>query len=551
MLDVQRGQRTLLRTLLLGTAITIAYVASARLGLALSVAQGNATPVWAPTGIAIASLVLFGRRMWPAIALGAFIANVATPISPVAALGIALGNTAEAYVAAVLLSQFGFREELDRVKDVALLVGLAAIASTMVSATVGLGSLVLAGEVSLAVADEQWLIWWVGDMMGALLVAPLLLIWIGGWNEWPRGRGVEAALLSVATIGVCAFLFLPQRWALSYLLFPLLLWATLRFRQYGATMAVFVVVSVAIWRNLVGLGPPGITDPTFAVGVFQAIIAVVGISLLVLAATVSERNRAELTLLERKRVESQIRRALDREHEALEKLQALDSLKTTFLHAVSHDLRTPLTSVLGLAMTLERKDVELDDEERRELAGRITLNARKLDRLLSDLLDLERLDRGVLEPHRVPTDLGALVLRMIQDTDLGNRPLHVHADSVVIPVDGPKIERIVENLLVNVARHTPPDTEVWVRVREEGGTAVVEVEDAGRGIPESDASTVFEPFGRPAGPEESKPGLGIGLSLVRSFAEIHGGTAMVVTGARGGALFRVTLPQPASKAGLA
>jgi signal transduction histidine kinase len=209
-------------------------------------------------------------------------------------------------------------------------------------------------------------------------------------------------------------------------------------------------------------------------------------------------------------------------------------------------LRTPLTAILGFSRTLERDDVDLSREDQQDLAERITRNAHKLDRLLSDLLNLERLDRGLVEPNRSPTDVGALVRSVIKESDIGEHPLHVNADPVVASVDRAQVERIVENLLVNAVRHTNPRTEIWIRVREEPDGVLIAVEDAGSGVPVDARATVFEPFGRTGAASET-PGIGIGLSLVSRFAELHGGRAWVDDRVGGGASFRVFLPNSVGK----
>ncbi|HEX9410296.1 MAG TPA: PAS domain S-box protein [Actinomycetota bacterium] len=248
-------------------------------------------------------------------------------------------------------------------------------------------------------------------------------------------------------------------------------------------------------------------------------------------------------ITDRKRMEDDLGRALAVEREAGERLRALDELKNTFLHAVSHELRTPLAAVLGFALTLQREEVELDAKERLEIVHRLAANARKLDQLLSDLLDLDRLDRGIMEPRRRPTDVAALVRRTVESSDvLGTRPVRVDAQLVVAPIDGPKVERIVENLLANAARHTPPGSSVWVRVDPHEGGVLIAVEDDGTGVPEHLRESVFEPFRQGPQTRPHAPGVGIGLSLVARFAELHGGKAWVEERPGGGASFKVFLP---------
>jgi PAS domain S-box-containing protein len=249
-----------------------------------------------------------------------------------------------------------------------------------------------------------------------------------------------------------------------------------------------------------------------------------------------------------KRAEHELARGLEIEREATARLRSLDEMKTTFLQAVSHDLRTPLAAVLGNALTLDRDDVRLEEGEARDLIRRIATNAKKLQRLVTDLLDLDRLSRGLLEPNRVPTDLSELVRMVASESDpLVGRAVEVDADRAVIAVDAPKVERIVENLLVNAARHTPPDARIWVRVDASvPGGALIAVEDDGPGVPASLREVVFRPFERGPSSSEHAPGAGIGLSLVARFAELHGGRAWIEEREGGGSSFLVWLPSGAT-----
>ncbi|HET7519365.1 MAG TPA: ATP-binding protein [Actinomycetes bacterium] len=243
------------------------------------------------------------------------------------------------------------------------------------------------------------------------------------------------------------------------------------------------------------------------------------------------------------------RQALERERQAAQELRALDEMKNTFLDAVSHELRTPLATVIGIALTLKRSGSSLAEDDTADLVDRLVVNAGKLDRLLSDLLDLDRLSKGLVEPRRSRTDVAALVGRVATEwRQRSGRRLDVTAEPVVAWVDPAKVERVVENLLANADRHTTPDTPVWVTVARRDGGVLLAVEDAGGGVPRELRSALFEPFRQ--GPEASAhaPGVGIGLSLVARFAELHGGRAWVQDRPGGGASFRVLLPDPPSPA---
>jgi PAS domain S-box-containing protein len=243
---------------------------------------------------------------------------------------------------------------------------------------------------------------------------------------------------------------------------------------------------------------------------------------------------------ERKLAEQALQHSERREREAAERLRALDEMKNTFLAAVSHELRSPLTSILGLSLTLEHQKLSVAD--RRDLTRRVAQNARKLDRLLKDLLDIDRLSRGNVTPQLRSTDVGELVRGTVESLELGDRRVAVETEPVRVPIDAPKVERIVENLVMNAVRHTGPEVSVTVRVWSGGGGAFLAVEDDGPGVPADLETAIFEPFRQGPTASSHSPGTGIGLSLVAMFTELHGGRAWVEEREGGGASFRVFLP---------
>jgi PAS domain S-box-containing protein len=270
---------------------------------------------------------------------------------------------------------------------------------------------------------------------------------------------------------------------------------------------------------------------------------------LLIARDVSARRRAEQELrdsLARERAATErLKAALQQEQAAIERLRALDQMKDALLQAVSHDVRTPLTSVLGIAATLRRDDRTLPAGEVRDLLDRLASNARRLERLLANLIDLERLARGTMDPERRRVDLAELVARVVKDAEpelLGGRPISLETSAVWVAVDVPKVERILENLLANAARHTAAGTPVWVRVEAYAGGALIVVDDAGPGVAAEARQSIFQPFQQGSSATAHAPGSGIGLALVAHFAGVHGGRAWVQERPQGGASFRVFLP---------
>jgi len=240
---------------------------------------------------------------------------------------------------------------------------------------------------------------------------------------------------------------------------------------------------------------------------------------------------------------TELERDLEIERDTARRLRVVDEMKNTFLQAVSHDLRTPLAVILGLAITMTREDLELDDVETRDMALRIARNARKLERLVTDLLDLDRLSRGIVEPLYRPTDVGALVRELVEGSDLvADRQVTLKTEPVTIACDAAKVERIVENLLGNTVKHTPVTAHIWVRLLPWEGGALIVVEDDGPGVPAAQRERIFEPFAQGETGSPQAPGVGVGLALVARFAELHDGSAWVEDRYGGGASFRVFLP---------
>src|SRR5262245_8837100 len=276
------------------------YFGAAKLGLTMAFVAEQVTAVWPPTGIALAALLVLGYWNWPGIALGAFLANATAnePLGTVA--GITLGNTLEALAGAWLLRRLvGFDRALERVQDVLGLVVLGAGLSTMVSATLGTTSLCLGGVKPWTAYAAIWSVWWLGDAMGNLVVAPLLLTW-AGWQRisWRPRRVAEAAILLLALVAVSLVIFtgptVPFSFhPLAYTVFPFMIWAALRFGQPAATLMTFAASTIAIGSTVRGYGPFAAPTTHESLILLQIFTGVVAITTLVLAAVTIERERAK------------------------------------------------------------------------------------------------------------------------------------------------------------------------------------------------------------------------------------------------------------------
>lgn len=254
---------------------------------------------------------------------------------------------------------------------------------------------------------------------------------------------------------------------------------------------------------------------------------------------------------EQKQGEERLRQALETEIEATKRLRALHEMQNSFLQAVSHDLRTPLTSILGNALTLEQDHGELDPADQQDLIRRMAANARKLYRLLTNLLDLDRMSRGTVEPNRAQVDLAQVAATVVQECRVESHPVELKTKGPVLAtVDAAQTERIIENLVTNAVRYTPEGTPIWLTVEPYEEGVLLIVDDAGPGVRTDLKATIFEPFRQGDEIVTHSPGVGIGLSLVARFAELHGGRAWVEDREGGGASFRVYLPNAAPRQAL-
>jgi len=235
-------------------------------------------------------------------------------------------------------------------------------------------------------------------------------------------------------------------------------------------------------------------------------------------------------------------RAAQRERAVSDQLRELDDIKNSFLQAVSHELRTPLASILGYSLLLERKQDKLSHETREMALSELAFSSRKLNRLVVDLLDVDRLSRGIVEPNLTPTDLAGVVRRVVGETPVGDRLVQVDLAPGVVEVDASKVERIVENLVANAAKYTPEGSTIAVRMETGDGGVTIIVDDSGPGVPDELKRSIFGAFERGAAAKLHSPGVGIGLSLVSRFAEMHGGRAWVQDRPPQGSSFRVFLP---------
>jgi signal transduction histidine kinase/CheY-like chemotaxis protein len=556
--------------------VAILYYGAAGLSLRLALEKTNASPVWPPSGIALAAVVLLGYGVWPGIMLGAFLANVVTFLANQAASAvtivvvssaICIGNTAEALVGALLLRRLvGARNPFDRARDVFTFTAVALVASA-VAASVGPTSVSLAGIAPLPVYGTVWLTWWLGDTTGILLVAPLLLTWKSEpLTQWRLRRSVEIGLLFVSLLAACRIGsagWLPGQAASSPLIFvpiPWLVWAAFRFGPREAAAAAAVTSWVAIWATIHGIGPFVGDTVNESLLLLQAFVGVVTVTILAMAALVAERREVAARLrtahdtLET-RVEERTRELVEvnerlqgeiadrkRTEETLRQTEKLAAMGAV-LAGVAHELSNPLSVVTGQTLLL-RGAVGSGP-----LAGRaekIVRAAERCARIVRNFLALTRQH----PPERREVRLNQVLQEAVDWLEYSLRVdsvevgLDLAPDLPVLWADPYQLQQVVVNLITNAhqaMRERRGPRWLTLTTRQDLGAArvLLEVADTGPGIPAELHTRIFEPFFTTKAPGH---GTGLGLPLCRRIIEAHGGTIQMESRPGLGAVFRIELP---------
>lgn len=486
--------------------LATAYVLTAHLGLLLEPVSGFATLVWPPTGIVLGVLALRGLRLWPGAFAGAVLANlwIGAPI-PVA-LGIAAGSTLEGVLALCLLQWVsGSRVSLERVREVLALALGAGCVGAAVSATLGTLSLAMGRMLPPGAVPETWWAWWLGDLLGVLLVTPLLLTW-RQVQSLPRLRAnqvLEALALAgtVAAVGWVVFVRSPVEplgaFPLTdrspYMLFPVLIWAALRFGPRGAAATMFLVATLAVWGTVTGTGPFVLATLSQSLFRVQLFIGVCSLTALTLAAAVSERQEA---------------------------LRAKDRL----LAIVSHDLKNPLATLQLSTRLLLKLPLEGADPRARARVEAMDRASQRMLSLISDVLEEAGLRLGHLPVKLEPLALSALLSEATEAvlplTQERAQTLEVEAPrGLAIRGDSKRLHQVFSNLLGNAAKFTPEGGRITIWVDVSGRWARCAVSDTGPGIARDQLCHIFEPFW--AG--QNGEGTGLGLAIARSIVEAHGG----------------------------
>jgi len=522
------------RSALVIAGVAAAYVAAAKFGFTLAFATKQVTAIWPPTGIALGALMLFGLRAWPGVALGAFVANAVSSETLPTALGIAVGNTVGPLAGAYLLRRLQFDRSLARVRDVVALVAVA-VASMTVTATNGVANLAAGGVIPWTAFGSVWWVWWIGDVLGAMVVTPFVLAFFAApraaLRSPLRGRPLlEWASLWILLLGLGYLAFfariLGPHARLEYVVFPLIIWSGLRFGPRTAAAVVMAIAAFAISSAIRDRGPfaDGSLDQRLLL--LDLFLAMSSFTALALSATAAEGRRA--------------RQELRLAHAELEErvMQRTSELATAnvelerFAYAASHDLRAPLRAIVQLAEWITEEDLTRLGSKSQSYLTLLKGRARRMETLLVDLLEYSRVGR--VAPELATVDVGILLSEISESAaHRAGFSTEVVGPMPVLTTCALPLRRVFMNLIDNAIKHHDRARGVIrIAATATGPFIRFTVADDGPGIPAEHHHRIFEMF-QTLKPRDQVEGSGMGLSLVRKILESAGGEIGVESAGRG------------------
>jgi len=518
--------------------LTLVYFLAGKLGLKLAFLHASASPVWPPAGVALGALLLLGYRTWPAIFVGAFLVNVTTAGNFGTSLAIGTGNTMEALCGAWLVNRFAAGLDVfERSKNV-FKFAFVAVASAVVSPTIGLTSLAVAGFADWARYGAIWMTWWLGDAAGDLIFAPLVILWgIRPRWRWSGKKDLEVGLLLLLLMLLGEAVFggwfpiSAKNYPIAFICGPVVIWLAFRMSQRETATGIFILSAIAIWGTLHNFGPFVMETENQSLLILQTATAVLAITALALAAAMTERRRAEEALTKEKSL-----------------VESANRTKENFLAMLSHELRTPLTPVVAGLETLSNQRAR--NEEEKSVLEMIRRNIEVETHLIDDLLDVTRISKGKLDLKFATLDAHKAVLNVVEicRSEAGAKRIRVNvalrAVDHYVRADEVRFQQMIWNLLKNAIKFSREEGEVTITSANESlHQLTITVQDNGVGIASGPIDRIFDPFEQAGGSLQQRfGGLGLGLAISKSVAQAHNATLIAKSeGVDCGSTFSITM----------
>lgn len=503
--------------------LVLAYYITGKIGLQLDAVNGFATLVWAPAGISLATLLLFGYKLWPGVALGAFLVNTTSGAPFLTGLGIACGNTLAALVGTYLINRSRFRPTLERLHDVISLIFYGAILSTLVSASIGTASLLFTNIVLFPTMHKTWIAWWIGDMIGILIFAPIILVFmtLQPFKLKPR-RFIELFIAYTILILISLILFRgffqidTKTLPIIYLLFPPLLWIVIRFTQRETIAAIFLLSFFSIWGTVEGYGTFARTSLIESLYFLQGFLGTTSSTFMILSSILSEKR-------------------------------ALEIRKDDFISIASHELKTPLTTIKAYSDLVKMSLKNTKNKQLKTYAAKLESQVDKVNELINELLDASKIESGKISITHNYFDINILLKELVNDLNTyskNNKIVYIGGDkALIVYADKFRISQVITNLLNNALKFSPTKKNVVVSTNKKKGVIEIYVKDYGIGIDREHHKLIFDRFAQvESGTTVANSGLGLGLYISSEIVKKHQGKIWVESEVGKGSTFYFTLP---------
>ncbi|MBA3602275.1 MAG: MASE1 domain-containing protein [Parachlamydiaceae bacterium] len=530
-------------------ALTIAFIAAAKLGLMLAIPPDIISPVWPPAGIALSAVLWRGYWVWPAIWLGTLFGSIPSyPVSAILGVGVVLQAFAGAYV---LKKLTGSNNPFESSRNAIVFIIFSSLLSCLISPIIGITDLKLFSIFSVNYTYTLFT-FWLGDSMGTLIFTPVIMAWYR--KSLPKFNFLLwlELLLFIVFLQIVACLIYFKKYPVAYLLLPFPIWATMRFGQQLGMLSALLISGFTIYgaiNNNTGLGETTLINPLFLV---QSFMGVIFVPLLIISSLLQEKERAyeevENRVIERTK---DLNLALSELEFANRNIIHANNAKSEFLTNISHELRTPLNTIIGYSELLseeikEKRIVEfIPDLEKIKMSGKHLLS------LINNVLDISKIEAGKMELFLSSVDL----IELLNEIEIMATPLAVKKfntfvldsppKTVEIYTDATKLIECLLNLIGNSCKFTMNGTvslKVSYFLRDQTRWVKFEVIDTGVGIKKENLNKLFQMFSQ-INSTTSPEGTGLGLYLTKRFCTLMGGEITVSSNVNKGSTFTILLPQ--------
>ncbi len=467
--------------------VFVLYLSAGKLGLSVPFTSGNVSPVWPASGVALASVLLWGYEIWPGVALAAFFVNFLSQIPAISSIGIALGNTSSALLGGYLVRRFiSDKPSFERLRDVLGLIAFGAAIAPIVAASVGATTLLLTHIRAWSGFTSTWRIWWLGDAMGVLIVTPLFFTGRALTRSFNRVRMIESFVLLLSLLATCFAIFGGRLGpgmkddVLAFLAFPFVIWAAIRFRAFGAGIATFVIAAISVWGTAQGNGPFIKHNPLQREEAGEASDTKEKLLRALHQAQSSlQEAHAQLELRVRERT-AELERAQEGLRALSGQLLTMQDEERRRIARELHDSAGQITVALGMNLTsilAETKNLTPKAGKACREASELVQQLSRELRTISHLLHPPLLDEAGLPP----------ALTWLVDGFAQRSKISVKLD--LAPDLGrfsPEVEtaifRVIQECLTNILRHSESRA-ASIRIARDVDEIKVEVRDQGKGMP--------------------------------------------------------------------